>query len=61
MVNLSEHAKGGCRDAENDKLITCALSANADCTATGDKDLSDLRKYQSTKIIDALDFIKMFD
>jgi len=61
VVNVSKHAKGACRDPGDDKFISCALSANADCIVTGDKDLSDLRKYQSIKIIHASDFIKMFD
>jgi putative PIN family toxin of toxin-antitoxin system len=61
VVNVSKHVKGACRDAGDDKFISCALSANADCIVTGDKDLSDLRKYQSIKIIHASDFIKMFD
>jgi putative PIN family toxin of toxin-antitoxin system len=61
VVNVSKHAKGASRDPGDDKFISCALSANADCIVTGDKDLSDLRKYQSIKIIHASDFIKMFD
>ena len=61
VVNISRHGKGACRDPEDDKFISCALSANADYIVTGDKDLSDLRKYQSIKIIHASDFMKMFD
>ena len=61
VVNISKHVKGACRDPEDDKFISCALSANADYIVTGDKDLSDLRKYQSIKIIHASDFMKMFD
>ena len=61
VVNVSKHVKGACRDPGDDKFISCALSANADGIVTGDKDLFDLRKYQSIKIIPASDFIKMFD
>ena len=61
VVNVSKYVKGACRDPGDDKFISCALSANADCIVTGDKDLSDLKKYQSIKIIHASDFIKMFD
>jgi uncharacterized protein len=61
VVNVSKHVKGACRDPGDDKFISCALSANADGIVTGDKDLCDLRKYRSIKIIDASDFIKMFD
>jgi putative PIN family toxin of toxin-antitoxin system len=59
VVKVSKHVKGACRDPGDDKFISCALSASADCIVTGDKDLSDLRKYQSIKIIYASDFIKM--
>jgi putative PIN family toxin of toxin-antitoxin system len=61
VVNVSKHVKGACRDPGDDKFISCALSANADGIVTGDKGLSDLRKYQSIKIIHASDFIKMVD
>lgn len=61
VVSVSKHVKGACRDPGDDKFISCALSANADCIVTGDKDFSDLKKYQSIKIIHASDFIKMFD
>jgi len=61
VVNVGKHVKGACRDPGDDKFISCALSANADCIVTGDKDLSDLRKFQSIKIIYASDFIKMVD
>ncbi len=61
VANVSKHVKGACRDPEDDKFISCALSANADYIVTGDKDLSDLKKYQSIKIIHTSDFMKMFD
>jgi putative PIN family toxin of toxin-antitoxin system len=60
VVNTSKHVKGACRDPEDDKFISCALSANADCIVAGDKDFSDLKKYQSVRVIPASDFIKMF-
>jgi len=61
VVNVSKHVKGACRDPGDDKFISCAISANADYIVTGDKDLSDLKKYQSVRIIHASDFIKMVD
>ena len=61
VVSVSQHVKGACRDPGDDKFISCAIAANADCIVTGDKDLSDLKKYQSVRIIHASDFIKMFD
>lgn len=61
VVNVSKHVKGTCRGPEDDKFISCAISASVDWIVTGDKDLSDLKKYQSIRIIHASDFIKMFD
>jgi len=61
VVSVSKPVKGACRDPGDDKFISCAISANAECIVTGDKDLSDLKKYQSVRIIHASDFIKIFD
>ena len=61
VVEVTKDVKGVCRDPADDKFISCALSANADYIVTGDKDLSDMKKYRSVKIIHASDFIKMFD
>jgi len=61
VVNVRKHIKGACRDPGDDKFISCAIAASADWIVTGDKDLSDLKKYQSIRIIHASDFIKMFD
>jgi putative PIN family toxin of toxin-antitoxin system len=61
VVNVSKHVKGACRDPGDDKFISCAISASVDWIVTGDKDLSDLKKYQSIRIIHPSDFIKMFD
>jgi len=61
VVSVGKHVKGACRDPGDDKFLSCALSANADGIVTGDKDLSDLRKYQSIKVMHASNFIKMFD
>jgi predicted nucleic acid-binding protein len=51
--------KGVCRDPEDDKFISCAISVSADYIVSGDKDLFDLKQYKSTKIIKASDFLKM--
>ena len=61
VVNVSKHVKGTCRDPGDDKFISCAISASADWIATGDKDLSDLKKYQFVRIIHGSDFLKMFE
>jgi putative PIN family toxin of toxin-antitoxin system len=60
VADVSKHVKGACRDPEDDKFISCAISANANWIVTGDKDLSDLKKYEFVRIIHASDFIKTF-
>ena len=60
IVGVVKTVKGVCRDPGDDKFISCAISANADCIVTGDKDLSDLKRYKSVRIIHSSDFIKMF-
>jgi putative PIN family toxin of toxin-antitoxin system len=61
VVNVDKRIKGACRDPEDDKFISCAISASVDWIVTGDKDLFDLKKYQSIRIIHASDFIKLCD
>lgn len=61
IVEVKKEVKGICRDPEDDKFISCALSASADYIVSGDKDLSDLKQYKSVKIIKASNFLKMFD
>ena len=61
VVNVSEHGRGACRDPGDDKFISCAISGNADFIVTGDKNLSDLKKYRFVKIIHASDFMKMLE
>jgi putative PIN family toxin of toxin-antitoxin system len=59
IVEVVKEVKGVCRDPEDDKFISCAISASADYIVSGDKDLFDLKQYKSTKIIKASGFLKM--
>jgi putative PIN family toxin of toxin-antitoxin system len=59
VVSVRRHVKGACRDPGDDMFISCAISANADYIVTGDKDLFDLKKYRSIRIIRASDFIRI--
>lgn len=49
-----------CRDPDDDKFIACAVSASADFIVSGDKDLLNIGKYKSVRIIDASKLLKMF-
>ena len=59
-VDMTRDARGACRDPEDDKFLACALSASADYIASGDKDLCDMRRCKSIRIVKVTDFWKMF-
>ena len=61
IVEVVKDVKGICRDPEDDKFISCAISGSADHIVSGDKDLFDLKQYKSIKIIKASDFLKMYN
>lgn len=60
IVGITDKVKGVCRDPDDDKFLSCAVSASADFIVSGDKDLCNLSKYKSVRIINASDFLKMF-
>jgi len=61
VTETTKDVKGVCRDPEDDKFISCALSASVKYIVTGDKDLSDLKGYKSIKIMTAQHFLKILD
>ena len=61
IIEVVKAVKGVCRDPGDDKFISCALSASADCIVSGDKDFCDLRQYKTVKIINTSDFLKKLD
>ena len=61
IVDVIKDVKDISKDPSDDKFISCALSASADYLVSGDKDLYDLRRFRSIKIIKVSDFLKMFD
>ena len=61
IIEVVKAVKGVCRDSGDDKFISCALSASADCIVSGDKDFCDLRRYKTVKIINTSDFLKKLD
>jgi len=61
IVEVVKDVEGICRDPEDDKFISCAISGSADYIVSGDKDLFDLKQHKSIKIIKASDFIKMYN
>ncbi len=57
IVEISAEVSGVCRDPDDDKFISCALAASADFIVSGDKDLCDITKYKSVKIVRASDLL----
>jgi len=49
-----------CRDPKDNKFLDLAISANASCIITGDKDLLMLNPFRGIPIINAVDFINNF-
>ncbi len=60
IVEITDKTKGVCRDADDDEFIACAVSASADFIVSGDKDLLDMGRYKSVRIISASMLLKMF-
>ena len=46
-----------CRDRNDDKILECALLANADYIITGDADLLTLKEYRNIRIITPSEYI----
>ena len=59
IIEITGKARGICRDADDDKFIACAVSASADFIVSGDRDLLDIKKYKSIRIINASELLKM--
>lgn len=49
-----------CRDPKDNKFLELAVSSNASCIITGDKDLLILHPFRGIPILNAVDFINDF-
>jgi uncharacterized protein len=49
-----------CRDPNDDMFLSLALSANADCIITEDKDMLVLNPFENIPILSTPDFLKIF-
>ena len=49
-----------CRDPKDNKFLELAVSANASCIITGDKDLLILHPFRGISILNATDFLNNF-
>ena len=60
ITEVADNTGGRCRDADDDKFIACAVAASADFIVSGDRDLLDMGKCKSVRIVSASAFLKMF-
>ncbi len=49
-----------CRDPKDNKFLELAVSANASCIVTGDKDLLVLNPFRGIPILNSADFLNKF-
>jgi len=49
-----------CRDSEDDKWLSLAVSAKSDCIISGDKDLLILNPFRETPILTPAEFLNRF-
>lgn len=54
------HFVTACRDSKDDKFLSLALAANADCIVTGDNDLLTLNPFKNIAIINPTGFLNKF-
>jgi uncharacterized protein len=59
VTDITEKIEGVCSDPDDDKFISCAVSASADFIISGDKALIAVKKYKSVKIIKPSDFLNL--
>lgn len=56
LVEITEHVKE-CRDPRDDKFLSLAVSREADCIVSGDKDLLELNQFRGIPIISPAEFL----
>jgi len=49
-----------CRDPDDDKFLSLAVAAGAQCIVTGDDKLRELHPFRGIRILSPTDFLKMF-
>jgi uncharacterized protein len=50
---------GTCRDPEDDKFLSCAISGSADFPVTGEKDLLDLKRVKGVRTVSPSTFLEI--
>jgi putative PIN family toxin of toxin-antitoxin system len=61
VADIHQDICGECKDPADDKFLSCAVAAGADCIVSGDKDLLDLGRFRDIPIITAAAFLKQIN
>jgi len=61
VVEIINDVRGICKDPDDDKFISCAVAASADYVVSGDRQLCEVGKYKTVRIIRASDLLQMFE
>ena len=56
IIQVDQVVKGVCSDADDEKFLSCALTANVEVLVSGDRHLLNLVQYQSVRILTAREF-----
>ena len=59
VVDVAEPLNNVCRDKNDDKFISCAISGDCDLIVSGDMDLLSLKSYKDVKIITPSEFLSI--
>jgi putative PIN family toxin of toxin-antitoxin system len=58
VIEIEEEISGVCRDPADDKFLSCAAAAGAECLVSGDKDLLNLGSFRNIPIVSAAAFLR---
>jgi putative PIN family toxin of toxin-antitoxin system len=59
VVPTTEAVRGVCRDPDDDKFLTAALSSGVSCIVSGDRDLQVLGEYQGVQVLSPREFAEL--
>jgi putative PIN family toxin of toxin-antitoxin system len=60
VIEVKSRIEGICDDPDDDKFISCALSAGAKFIVSGDAELYKLKRYKSVRIIKPSELLNIF-